>query len=63
MLSPGIQSGVNTRLCNLMIKTPTPEIGQNLCYLLLTQSFQYREQLDAAAHGSSLPLKVIAKGC
>lgn len=63
MLSPGLQSGVNTRLCNPMIKTPTPEIRQNLCCYLLTQSFPYREQLDAAAHGSSLPLKVIAKGC
>lgn len=62
-LSPGIQSGENTRLCNLMIKTPTPEIRQNLCYFLLTQNFQYRELLDAAAHGSSLPLKVTAKGC
>lgn len=63
-LSPGLQSGVNTRLCNLMIKTPTPEIRQNLCYFLLTQfpvpgtvgCCSPRELSSSQGHCKGLPL-------
>lgn len=61
-MRPGLQSGKYQALQS-DDKKPTPEIRQNLHCLLLTQSLQYREQSDAAAHGSSLPVKVITKGC